>query len=66
MTEKQMSTNNMAYTITGLNGCTNYSVTVEGEHRCGTSNFINVIQTMEGGLYSYCLPLHILRIMSYS
>ena len=48
MTEKQMSTSNMAYTITGLNGCTSYSVTVEGEHRCGTSNFINVIQTMEG------------------
>ena len=42
----------MAYTITGLNGCTSYSVTVEGEHRCGTSNFTNVIQTMEGGLYS--------------
>ena len=66
MTEKQMITSTMAYTITGLNGCTSYSVTVEGEHRCGTSNFINVIPTMEGGLHSYCHPLHILRIMSYS
>ena len=52
MTEKQISTSTMAYTITGLNGCTNYFVTVEGEHRCGTSNFTNIIPTMEGGLYS--------------
>ena len=65
MTENQMTTSDTSYTITGLNGCTSYSVTVEGEHRCGTSNFINIIPTMEGGLYSCCHPLHILCIMSY-
>ena len=52
MSENQTTTNDTSYTIRGLDGCTNYSVTVETQV-CGGHNLTEVIQTLEGGIISY-------------
>ena len=48
--ENQTATSDTSYTIRGLDGCTNYSVTVEALV-CGGHSLTEVVQTLEGGIY---------------
>ena len=50
--ENQTTTNDTSHTIRGLDGCTNYSVTVETQI-CGAHSLTDVIQTVEGGIHTY-------------
>ena len=52
MSENQITTNDTSYTIRRLDGCTNYSITVE-THVCGGHSLTEDIQTVEGGTYVY-------------